>query len=371
MRVLYWTERFYPDTGIGGVEVASLPLIHGLKARGIECIVVTSRSASAPQDESEYEGIPVYRFAFHAALLSQNPLQIIALVKRIADLKAGLKPDLIHLNTSQGSLFFHERTRTDCPTLHTIHEPLQSIEHNSMIGRALHQADWITTPSQAMREEIIRAFPDVAPRLTSIPNGLPVPSVKPAPLSFKPPRVLCVGRLVHEKGFDLAISAFASVLQQIPDARLTIAGTGDAEPELIAQSTALGIQHAVEFVGFVRPSSVPRLMNEAAVVVVPSRWFEVFGLVALEAGQMARPVIAARTGGLPEVLVDGITGLLVEPENSAALAEAIRSVLSQPERAAQMGAAAYQHVTTTFSLERCVSEYAALYTQLAAHPRTG
>ncbi|MBC7810884.1 MAG: glycosyltransferase family 4 protein, partial [Burkholderiales bacterium] len=357
MRVLYWTELFHPDTGIGGVEVASLPVLHGLIQRGIECMVITSRSASAPQDESEYEGIPVYRFPFHAALLSQDPLKILALVRRVAELKAKLQPDMIHLNTNQGSLFFHQRTfSADCPTLHAIREPLQSEDPNSMIGRALRQATWLITPSQAMRAEILRSFPDAEPRLTCIPHGLPTPALKPTPLPFNPPRVLCIGRLVKEKGFDLAISAFASVLQRFPDARLTIAGTGSAESELIAQAAALGIQHAVNFIGFVQPVSVPRLMNEATMVVVPSRWFEVFGVVAVEAGQMARPVIAARTGGLPEIVIDGETGLLFERENSPALAEAMLTLLSQPETAIHMGEAGYRHVTTAFSLQRYLDD---------------
>ncbi len=96
---------------------------------------------------------------------------------------------------------------------------------------------------------------------------------------------------------------------------------------------------------------------------MPSR-FEPFGLVALQAAQMGRPVIASRVGGLPEVVVDGETGLLVDPENVPLLAQAIESLLAQPDRSVEMGAQARAHAERNFSWDRFVGHYEMLYKRL-------
>jgi len=110
-------------------------------------------------------------------------------------------------------------------------------------------------------------------------------------------------------------------------------------------------------------------MNTSTVVVMPSRR-GAFGLVALQAALMARPIVATRVGGLPEVVVHQHTGLLVEKEDSRALAEAIARLLEQPESAIRIGQTARQRAQKLFGWNRCVDAYAALcrkLTQEAAH----
>jgi glycogen(starch) synthase len=120
----------------------------------------------------------------------------------------------------------------------------------------------------------------------------------------------------------------------------------------------------VEFTGWVSPDKVPELINTSTIVVMPSRWKEPFGLVALQAAQMARPIVATRIGGLPEVVLHQETGLLVDKENSRQLAEAITFLLEHPEVAEQMGRAARMRAKSVFDLERCVDAYDTLYKKL-------
>jgi glycosyltransferase involved in cell wall biosynthesis len=103
------------------------------------------------------------------------------------------------------------------------------------------------------------------------------------------------------------------------------------------------------------------LIETASVVVVPSRWSEPFGLVALEAALMRRPVVACRVGGLVEAVEDGVTGLLVDAEAPEALAAALIWVLTNSLEADRMGARARARARRLFAWDRCVDDYERLY----------
>jgi glycogen(starch) synthase len=175
--------------------------------------------------------------------------------------------------------------------------------------------------------------------------------------------LLCLGRLSPEKGFDVAVTAFASLVNRFPNARLVIVGEGPERTKLECQIRKLGLTHRVELAGEVAPEEVPGLLNTVTMVLLPSRQ-ESFGLVALEAALMARPVVATRVGGLPEVVLHEQTGLLVENENSGALAEAAAFLLTQPATAMKMGQTARLRAHHTFSWQRHVDAYDALYQRL-------
>jgi glycogen(starch) synthase len=195
-----------------------------------------------------------------------------------------------------------------------------------------------------------------------------MPGLLPAPLPFAAPRLLCLGRVVVQKGFDVALRAFAQLAGRYPQARLVVAGDGEALSALVQLAGALGIAGAVEFPGWAAPGDVPALINCCTMVLMPSR-YEPFGLVALQAGQMARPVVASRVDGLPEVVVDGETGLLVEPENPEALARAIVCLLEDPALAARMGQAGRRRAEEAFSWEHHLEAYEALFQHLARNAK--
>jgi glycogen(starch) synthase len=184
-------------------------------------------------------------------------------------------------------------------------------------------------------------------------------------LQFEPPRLLCLGRLSPEKGFDVALNAFAILVGEFPEARMLVAGNGYLRLELEQQATELGIRDRVEFPGWIAPAEVPALIDTATMVLMPSRQ-ESLPLVALETASMARPIVATRIGGLPEVVADGETGLLVPPEDAPALANAISRLLHQRELASNMGKAAKNRVRQLFSWSSHVDRYDALYRKLTA-----
>lgn len=182
------------------------------------------------------------------------------------------------------------------------------------------------------------------------------------PLADDGDHLLCVGRLVPSKGFEQALIATRLLAAHRPSVRLTIAGDGPERERLERTAAELGVRERAEFLGEVRHDRVATLIDAATVVVMPSR-FEGMPLVALEAAWMGRPVVASAAPGFDEVIVDGVTGRLVEGDDEA-LAAAIEDLLRERSRARTMGAAARVRAESAFSLAACVDRYEALYTEL-------
>src|SRR5262249_52970995 len=143
---------------------------------------------------------------------------------------------------------------------------------------------------------------------------------EPPPYQGDAPRFLCIGRLIPIKGHIVLLRAFRKLLDERPDARLDIAGRGVLEHGLKDLSRELGVTGAVRFLGHVTP--VQTAIEESLAVVVPSLG-EGFGMVALEAMERARPVIAAAIGGLEDLVRAGETGLLVPAGEAGPLAGAM------------------------------------------------
>jgi glycosyltransferase involved in cell wall biosynthesis len=172
------------------------------------------------------------------------------------------------------------------------------------------------------------------------------------------PRLLCVGRLIPIKGHLVLLRALAQARSQVPNVSLDVAGRGPLAPALKAYVRELGLDDAVRFLGFVAP--VESAIEDAAVVVVPSLG-EGFGMVALEAMERARPVVASAVGGLPEIVSDRETGLVVPAGDADALADAIVALAGNLPRAAKMGLAGRERVLEAFTPGRCVERVEELY----------
>jgi glycogen synthase len=374
MRILFWSETFWPR--VGGVENLAVRLLPALQSRGYEFVVVTWENTKVP-DEVRYQGIPVHRFPFFSGGRQGSLDPLLENRREVARLKQDFAPELVHINSYGSSVLFHMSTvRTHpVPVLVTLHQALpdESVGRESLLGNLLRNSDWVSTCSVAILNHARRLVPEIIPRSSVIHNGLGEPAFAPQQIAFDPPRLLCLGRLVAEKGFDSALTAFATVRNRLPSARLVIAGDGPERSKLQQQTIELGLADSVEFVGSVPPETAAHLIDEATLVVMPSR-LEGFGLVALEAALMARPVVAARVGGLPEVVVHEQTGLLVAVNDSQALAQAIVRLLEHPNIARQMGRAARDWARQKFNWERHVDAYDTLYQKLidlAHRPHSG
>jgi glycogen synthase len=364
MRILCTTPLYWPY--IGGLEAAVMTLLAELRERGHAACVVTSHDALALPDDEEHDGITIHRLPLRSALTSRDPMALLASQRRATAVRRAFAPDVVHVNLPDPGAAVHVRAAAahPAPLVVTVHTsiPLDEGAADTLFGTLLRSADWVTAPSMAVLGPLRTAVPGLEERSAVIPYGLP--AATPAAEPPAAPRVLCVGRLIHEKGFDLAVAAFGSLESRFADARLVIAGDGPERERLEAQAKDLGIGDRVDFLGWVPPERMAGVIAGATLMVVPSRWQEAFGLVAIETAWQGRPVVAARVGGLPEPVVDGETGLVVEPEDSAAIARAVATLLEDRRLAAQMGRAARTRAETQYGVGRYADEYEQLYEHL-------
>jgi glycosyltransferase involved in cell wall biosynthesis len=261
--------------------------------------------------------------------------------ERAVEACARLAPavDLVHCHDWMTALAgIALRSRLGLPITLTVHLAQMSPLNLALENLGLSCADSVIVNSHSVAGEIAARKLAVT-SLRVIPNGVDVERFHPLP---KPPAdqmILFVGRLVPQKGVDVLLRAFAVVLRKCPGIRLVIAGDGYQRLYLERLSRHLGLPPHVEFVGWQTGMTLTQLYQAAEMVVVPSV-YEPFGLVALEAMACGRPAVAARTGGLAEVIADGSTGYLIPPGDYLALAQRMAQLLLEPARAAAMGQAA-------------------------------
>lgn len=363
MRVVFRSPGFPPD--IGGIETLAGQLLPALCERGHEFLVIAG-GESAVRSDGAAPDVEVRRFPFTAALLERDLARIVDLRSAARRAEWEFEPDLVHLNFGGPDAFFQLVPR-ETPSLLTLHAPIPELDDGSepMTARLARAATWTTAVSRAVLDDVLPFAPDVADRASVLYNGVPDPGRPAAPLPLDPPRILCLGRVSPEKGFDIAVDALPRVRADHPDVRLTIAGAGQALDSLRRRAEARGVADAVDFAGPVAREDVPELIETATVVAVPSRWREPFCLVAVEAAQARRPVVATDIAGLRETVSDGETGVLVPPEDAAALGGALSGLLADPGRAERMGVAGRERAARLFSMEAFVDAHDELYRRLA------
>jgi glycosyltransferase involved in cell wall biosynthesis len=182
-------------------------------------------------------------------------------------------------------------------------------------------------------------------------------------VSVDAPLVVSVGRLTHQKGYDVLLEAAAAVVRERPDVRFVLVGSGPLAAAIEASIRDLGLVDSVQLLPYW--VDVAELLAAGNLLALASR-FEGLPLVALEAMAMARPVVGTRVCGLDEAVADGLTGRLVEPGDPAGLAEAILSAVGDPVTASRYGRAGRARFEEAFTARRMVADTEATYRKLIA-----
>ncbi len=254
----------------------------------------------------------------------------------------------------------------------------QEIEPRKARHYALADADLLLAVSSHIRDALINGGIPAA-RVMTVHSGLDLSdiTVEASPVQIRSqfgipngaPLLGTLASIFTRKGHEVMLRALPNILRSFPDAHYFIIGTGDADCEAVLRSQVkdLGLEGRVHFAGF--QESVFGFLAAFTIYVHPVL-MEGFGLAVLEAMAMGRPVVATATGGLPEIVRHGETGLLVPPGDEIALAEAIVALLRDPERADSMGQAGRVRVGALFSEEAMMQQLRAAYELVLRSPHS-
>ncbi len=348
--------------GIGGAEQHLLALLPALRDRGVDARFL---SLDGGLDSGRFHralderGVPWSRV--HCGL-DVSPRLAASVTSRVRTERADLlHTHMVHAD-AYGSL-----------AAHLLRVPFVSTRHNDdryllgpfrHVDRGLmHSVKRIVAISDAVREfHVAAGLP--AGKLETIHYGLDaLPSARSettpeqAGIAAGAPLVLAVGRLIEQKDHATLLAAFALARQSHPDARLAILGWGPLEASIRERARRLGLEQSVLVLGRVEPRD---WLERADVFAHTSRW-EGFGIVLLEAMLASLPVVATRVSAVPEIVVDGETGLLAPAGDASALAAGISELLDGPERRHAFGVAglrrAREHFSVATMTERTLSVY--------------
>ncbi len=229
----------------------------------------------------------------------------------------------------------------------------------SWVRAVLRKAARVVVLSQHWRDEVHKIEPEA--RTAIIGNPVSVP-ISVAPLRRPARTVLFLAWLKRAKGVLDLVRAIPIVLRTVPEASFVLAGSGDAA-SIAELARSLGVEHALRLPGWVNGKNKDNLLRQSDVFVLPS-YFEALPVALLEAMARGVPVIATRVGGIPDVIEDGVNGLLVDPGQPEPLARAIVTMLTDDALRTRLREAAHSDVRKRYSTEAIIEDLGVLYREL-------
>jgi glycosyltransferase involved in cell wall biosynthesis len=361
---------YYPPR-VGGVERYAERVAHELRDNDdFRPVVITSATAGRTEAEVR-DGVDVVRLPrwFSISNTPVNPFWLIT----VRQLLRRYEVDVV--NTHAPVPFLPDVAVVAAggrPIVHTYHAG-SMVKHvgrvdgiirayeKTILPRVFRRADALVASSPASLAHAVPGSRIITPGVDTdvfTPAGRPRGST-----------LLYVGRLDRTsawKGVDVLLDAFALVAADHPDARLRIVGSGDALDDHQEHARALGIAHRVEFAGLLAGGDLVRAYQEARLLVLPSRTeSESFGMTLIEAMACGRPVVGSAVGGIPSVVEDGRTGVLVPPGDAAALAGACKRLLADDDLCAELGSNGRRRAEATYAWPALVATYLDLFRSLS------
>jgi glycosyltransferase involved in cell wall biosynthesis len=359
---------------LGGGQTAVLLLARYLDP-GLFEVTVLSGGGGPLVDEAGRAGVGHIAVAWGG----RRPLRTAAEVARILESE---KADVLHTHGGYAGFYGRwaaRRSRTPV-VVHTLHGIHYLHYRNPALRRlSIWQERFFSRMTDAL---VLVCQSDLGlarrnrlaseQKLIVIQNGLPEAAPAPADssvaslkseLGWEPgrPIVGTVARLHRQKGIDDLIRAAPRIFEAAPEARIVIVGDGPLRRKLQRRAARLGLEDRIAFLGG-RPDA-PRLISLFDIFVLPSLW-EGLPFVLVEAAALGKPIVASAVDGVPEILEDGKTGVLIRPGDPAALAEAVVRLLADGKSAASLGQAARALIPPRFPLRRTIDQHQNLYLRL-------
>lgn len=379
MKIAIFASAFHPS--FGGVEELTRQLAHAHLRAGHQVIVVTERwPRDLPADE-RFEGIPIRRFPMRVPATSWKSKFTFALThgyirSQVAEVVREFGADVLHVQCVSSTTLYalHVRRRTGIPLVVTLQGELtmdaagifqkpgiaQKIMH-----KALREADFITACSaHALHEAEDFHARNLRDRARVIPNGIRLEDFSKAkPYAHGKPYILAMGRHVRQKGFDVLLRAFADAGELGHD--LLLAGDGDERQGLRQLTSELNLGGRVHWPGQADRTLAVQLFKGCSFFVLPSRADEGLPVVCAEAMASGKAIIASRVGGVPEIVLDGETGVLVPAEDVRALAAALQRLAGDGELCERMGASGAERVKA-YDWVTLAEDYRSIYNKTIA-----
>jgi len=306
-------------------------------------------------------------------LISMNSRFDLSSIRKIRKSIKHIKPDIIHIHgTRAGSLGRIAAIGTNIPVIYTEHLWTQQFQlRNRILTFAHYFANWFldmfTTlniaVSHAVKDFMISSNISRSSKIKVIYNGIKISNFQAKAFqSEKEFLIASVGTLNPHKGMQFLIKAIPKIKTEFPGIRLEIIGDGPYKRVLINETKKLKLKDYVKFTGFVK--DVEKYLTRFDLYVQPSL-SESFGLAITQAMSVGLPVVATNTGGIPEVVTDGKSGLLVEAADPQALTDAILFLLRNPKKAREMGKVAEKEAKLKFDLDSMIKELEKVYESTA------
>ncbi len=344
----------------GGQRQVLLTVL-GLRERGHRTVLVAHPEGELAQRASE--GHDLIRLAPRAEVDLHAGWKLARIIK-------DLRPDIVHAHdphaVALASLALSFMTSGTCPGLIASRRVAFHLKGHAFSRWKYHQVDSFVAASNAIRDMLIADGID-ADRVVTVHEGIDLHRVQVEPaanihaefwLPKQAPIVGAVAALTQEKGHKYLIDAAAQTVRDVPDARFVILGEGELRPALERQVKELHLEKHVVLPGF--RADILSFIRSFDLFVMSSL-FEGLGTSLLDAMALSKATVASDTGGIPEVVSDGETGLLVPPRDARALASAIATLLKDPERRERMGRAGLDRVTHLFSADQMVEKTLDVY----------
>lgn len=349
MRIVLLPSAFFPS--LGGVEELSKQLAQSLTKAGHQVLIVCERWPRTLQREETVGGIQVVRLPFRVPSGFIRPkltyaLSTLQIRSQLCSIIRDFGAQILHVQcvSSQSHYAMVAQRRMRIPLIVTLQGELSMDASGiyqrpgfaqSLMLRTLKSADAITACSKHTLTEAENFFIDrggapFANRSSVIYNGIDFTEFGRVEAFYHvKPYLFALGRHVPQKGFDVLLRALPHIPENYD---LLLAGDGPCRRELEELAASMGIGGRVVFLGRIESETVRSVMKGAAMFVLPSR-HEPFGIVNLEAMASGTPIIATAVGGVPEYIKDGVSAIVVAPEDYMAIADAVRSLLKNKEDA--------------------------------------
>ena len=364
MRIL----QLISSGGMYGAEAVILNLARCLDADGHHCVLGVFANSAGGDVQLHREALSRN---LESRLLPCSGQFDRRMMAQLRTLVREHRIDIVHAHGYKADVYAYlALRRAGVPLVSTCHNWLTTdlkVRAYGVLDRmVLRRFAAVAVVSVALRTTLLQA--GFSPgKLHLIPNGIDVTPFRQAVALAQTaahrnagPRIGLIGRLSPEKGIDLFLQAAAEVHRQYPDAQFVVAGDGPERPALEALAAQLGLSPHVHFLG--RSDAMPELLASLDLVVSASR-FEGLPMIILEAMAGARPIVATSVGEIPTVLDGGKAGLLVPPEDSRALADAILTLLGDPALRLTYAEQAAHRVATHFSADRMTAHYLLMYAE--------